>query len=50
MSFISGDDADIPEDPDEAFRKNAMKLTRIRAVEQVKDYSSYGWCSSTKKI
>ena len=31
-----GDDADIPEDPDEAFRKNAMKLTRIRAVEQVK--------------
>ena len=36
LSFISGDDADIPEDPDEAFRKNAMKLTRIRAVEQVK--------------
>ena len=36
IPFISGDDADIPEDPDEAFRKNAMKLTRIRAVEQVK--------------
>ena len=34
--MISGDDADIPEDPDEAFRKNAMKLARIRDVEQVK--------------
>ena len=26
----------VAEDPDDAFRKNAMKLTRIRAVEQVK--------------
>ncbi len=35
-----GSDADIPVDADEALRKNAMKLTRIRAVEQVKKMTS----------
>ena len=33
-------DADIPTDPEEALRKNAMRLTRIRAVEQVKKMTS----------
>ena len=31
-----GEDPDIPEDPEEALKKNALKLTRIRAIEQVK--------------
>ena len=35
-----GADADIPEDPNEALKKNAMKLTRIKAVEQVKKMTS----------
>jgi hypothetical protein len=34
--ILTGDDADIPEDPDDALRKNAMRLIRIKAVEQVK--------------
>ena len=35
-----GEDPDIPEDPEEALRNNAMKLTRIRAIEQVKKMTS----------
>ena len=31
-----GDEADIPDDPEVALRQNAMRLTRIQAVEQVK--------------
>ena len=30
------DNADIPEDPEVAFKDNAMKVTRINAVAQVK--------------
>ena len=33
-------DADIPTDPEEALRRNALKLTRIRAIEQVKKMTS----------
>ena len=33
---IPEDDADIPEDPNEAFKQNAMKITRLEAVKQVK--------------
>ena len=32
---IPDDNADIPDDPNEAFRANAMKITRINAVNQV---------------
>ena len=32
---IPDDGADIPEDPNEAFRANAMKITRINSVNQV---------------
>ena len=35
-NFLKGEDPDIPEDPEEALKKNALKLTRIRAIEQVK--------------
>ena len=31
-----GEDVDIPEDPDVMLRNNALKITKIRAVEQVK--------------
>lgn len=30
------ENADIPDDPSEAFEQNAMKITRINAVAQVK--------------
>ena len=33
---IPEDNADIPDDPNEAFRQNAMKVTRLEAVKQVK--------------
>ena len=36
MTFNPSDDADVPDTAEEAFRDNAMKLTRINAVSQVK--------------
>ena len=35
-----GEDPDIPEDPEEALKKNALKLTRIRAIQQVKEMTA----------
>ena len=37
---IPEDDADIPEDPNEAFKQNAMKITRLEAVKQVKSMAN----------
>jgi hypothetical protein len=37
---IPDDNADIPDDPNVAFRTNAMKITRINAVAQV-NYVNY---------
>ena len=35
-----GEDVDIPEDPDVMLKNNALKLTKIRAVQQVKKMTS----------
>ena len=37
---IPEDNADIPDDPQDAFIQNAMKVTRLQAVEQVKSMVS----------
>ncbi|XP_040583519.2 location of vulva defective 1 [Lepeophtheirus salmonis] len=37
---IPEDDADIPDDPEDAFKQNALKLTRIHSIEQVKKIAS----------
>ena len=37
---IPDDNADIPDDPQDAFIQNAMKVTRLEAVKQVKSMVS----------